>query len=75
MADTAKSAVEVEFSYFYGQESEQFTFLRIPKVIFTQEPFIALSWEARIIYSLMLERMGLSQKNGWFDDENRVFII
>lgn len=75
MADTAKSAVEVAFSYFYGQESEQFTFLRIPKVIFTQEPFTNLSWEARIIYSLMLERMGLSQKNGWFDDENRVFII
>ncbi len=75
MANTAKSAVEVEFSYFYGQESEQFTFLRIPKVIFTEEPFINLSWEARIIYSLMLERVGLSQKNGWFDEENKVYII
>lgn len=25
--------------YFYEHESEQFTFYRVPKVLFTEEPF------------------------------------
>ena len=28
-----------------------------------------------MLYGLLLDRMGLSMKNGWLDDENRVCII
>lgn len=65
----------MEFDYYYGQESEQFNFVRIPQVFFTDEKFSAMSCEAKILYGLMLNRMGLSKKNGWLDDRNRVFII
>ena len=63
------------YDYFYGAESEQFSFYRIPKVLFTEERFKAISAEAKVLYGLLLDRMSLSAKNGWQDKENRVYII
>ena len=63
------------YDYFYGAESEQFSFYRIPKVLFTEERFKAISAEAKVLYGLLLARMSLSAKNGWQDKENRVYII
>ena len=60
--------------YFYGDEAEQFTFYRIPKVLFTDPSYRRISSDAKILYGLMLDRMGLSVRNGWLDDYNRVFI-
>ncbi len=67
---------KIEFDYYYGAEAEQFTFIRVPKVLFTdKEHFGSLSNEAKLMYGLLLERMSLSRKNNWIDDENRVYII
>ena len=63
------------YDYFYGAESEQFSFYRIPKVLFTEERFRHISTEAKVLYGLLLDRMSLSAKNGWQDKENRVYII
>ena len=63
------------YDYFYGAESEQFSFYRIPKVLFTEERFRNISAEAKVLYGLLLDRMSLSAKNGWQDKENRVYII
>ena len=67
--------MSVRFEYFYGSQSEQFSFYRIPKVLFTDEAFADISVEAKVLYSFMLDRMSLSVKNCWFDDDNRVYII
>ena len=64
----------VQFRYFYGTESEMFTFYRIPKLLITDDYFKDVSNDAKILYGLMLDRMSLSLKNGWIDNENRVFI-
>ena len=63
------------FDYYYGNEAEQFTFLRVPKFLFTDKSFGSLSSDAKILYSLMLDRMALSVKSGWLDEKNRVYII
>ncbi len=63
------------FDYYYGNEAEQFSFLRVPKFLFTHKTFASMSCDAKILYSLMLDRMGLSVKNNWLDEENRVYII
>ncbi|WP_307255312.1 DUF6017 domain-containing protein [Moryella indoligenes] len=63
------------YDYFYGAEAEQFSFYRIPKVLFTEERFRNISAEAKVLYGLLLDRMSLSAKNGWLDKENRVYII
>ncbi len=63
------------FSYFYGQQAEQFSFYRIPKVLFTNPQFRYVSAEAKTLYGILLDRMNLSAKNGWQDEDGRVFII
>ena len=60
--------------YFYGDEAEQYTFYRIPKVLFTAPGYRRIFSDAKILYGLMLDHMGLSVRNGWLDDLNRVFI-
>ena len=52
------------YDYFCGAESEQFSFYRIPKVLFTEERFKSVSAEAKVLYSFLLDRMSLSAKNG-----------
>ena len=65
----------MEFNYYYGAEAEQFSFIRIPKVMLTEEKFSSLSLASKILYGVLLDRMSLSVKNGWLDEEQRVFII
>ena len=55
--------------YFYEHESELFTFYRVPKVLFTEEPFKNMNCEAKLLYGLLLDKMGLSRKSGWFDKQ------
>jgi hypothetical protein len=62
------------YGYYYGNEADQYTFYRLPKALFTNNRYKNLSDGAKILYGLMLDRMGLSVKNGWLDERNRVFI-
>ena len=66
---------KIQFDYFTGMEAEQYSFYRVPKVLFTEPCFKALSCEAKVLYGLMLDRMSLSIKNRWLDSEDRVYII
>ena len=63
------------FDYFYGAQAEQFSFYRVPKVLFTKEQFKQLSAEAKILYGIMLDKLNLSVKNKWVDEKGRVYII
>lgn len=66
---------EIQFDFFRGMEAEQYTFYRIPKMLFTAACFRSLSCEAKVLYGLLLDRMSLSLKNRWLDEEDRVYII
>ena len=61
--------------YFYGQTGELFSFYRIPKALFQEQRFQSLSTDAKTLYGILLDRMSLSAKNGWLDEQGRVFII
>lgn len=61
-------------SYFYGKEADQYSFYKIPKLLFTDEHFKKVSVEAKVLYGLMLDRMSLSMKNQWLDAEGRAYI-
>ena len=65
---------QVYFDYFYGEESEQFSYYRIPRLLVTGQQFKNLSTDAKLLYGLMLDRMGLSIKNHWYDHYGRVYI-
>lgn len=63
------------YDYFYGQQSEQFSFYRVPKILFSQDKFWNVSTDAKLLYGILLDRMNLSARNGWLDEAGRVYII
>lgn len=65
----------MDYEYFRVEESEQFSFFRIPKALFTEPEFKHLSTDAKLLYGILLDRLSLSRKNGWVDEEGYVFII
>ena len=60
--------------YFYGDEAEQFVYFRIPRQLITDPRFRCLSTDAKLLYGMLLDRMSLSVKNGWYDEDGRVYI-
>ena len=65
---------EIIFDYHYGMEAEQYAFYRIPKILMNDPRFAMVSMEAKLLYGMMLDRLDLSAKNGWRDEEGRVYI-
>ena len=67
-------ATQASFDYYYGNEAEQFYFFRIPRQLVKDRRFDRLSVDAKLLYGLLLDRMGLFIKNGWHDEAGRVYI-
>ena len=60
------------YDYYYGDESSQFSFYRIPRQLVTGQQFKKISTDAKLLYGLLLDRMGLSARNGWYDTEGMI---
>ena len=65
----------MEFDYFYEDQHLQFSFYRLPKILFTDMRFRNISTEGRVLYGLLLDRVFLSRENGWIDAAKRVYIV
>lgn len=63
------------FEYYYGKQADQYNFIKVPKLLVHDGAFTELSVDAKVLYGLLLDRMNLSMKNGWLDEQNRVYII
>lgn len=61
--------------YLYDVDEAQYSFVRVPKLLLQHEAYQRISSEAKLLYSLLLDRVGLSHKNGWRDKQNRIYII
>lgn len=64
----------VKYYYFYGDEVMQFSFFRIPRQLITHPRFKQVSTDSKLLYGMLLDRMGLSIKNEWYDSDGRVYI-
>ncbi len=67
--------MRMKFDYFYDEQSESYSFYRIPKLLFTDEMFETLTVEARVLYGLLLDRISLSRQHGWIDELGRVYVF
>lgn len=65
----------MKMNYFYGAQADQYNFIKIPKELVVGEGFSSLSVQAKILYGMLLDRMEMSYKNKWLDEENRVYIV
>jgi len=61
--------------YLYDVDEAQYSFVRVPKLLLQHEAYQRISSEAKLLYSLLLDRVSLSHKNGWKDKQNRIYII
>ena len=68
------SNVNLNLDYYYGTEEDRFNFYRVPKTLLTDPRYKSVSIEAKVLYGLLLDRVGLSIKNGWTDKEHHVYI-
>ena len=77
MAGEARNVMSgpLNLDYFYGIQADQFEYYRIPKLLITDKRYNGISSDAKILYGVLLDRMSLSLKNKWIDEQNRVFII
>jgi len=64
-----------EYDYYSGAESDQFRFLRIPKVFFEDSDYEDLGSDEKILYGFLHEQVDFSQKNGWVDEQGRTYVI
>lgn len=71
----SRKEVIMEFNYLYGKQAEQFNFVNIPKALIKEEAFSNVSLEAKMLYGLILERMGMYKKNNWQDEAGRVYVV
>ena len=63
-----------EFPYFYGNEADSYSFFIVPRILFKAKTFMNVSAEAKLLYSMLVDRMKLSAANDWRDEEGRVYI-
>ena len=63
------------FDYIEVNQSEQFSFIRIPRALITEDYFNSLSLQAKVLYGMLLDRMSKSFQNHWLDEEGKAFII
>jgi hypothetical protein len=64
----------MKFDFYYGEESEQYSFYSVPKMFFDNDKFKDLSAMSKLLYSFLLDRMSLSSRRNWIDDKNRAYI-
>ena len=63
------------FNYYRKLEAGQYSFIRIPKALMTEESFDSLSLQSKLLYGMLIDRMGSSCKNDWIDEENRIYVV
>ncbi|MBR4760325.1 MAG: replication initiator protein A [Lachnospiraceae bacterium] len=63
-----------ESTYIHSNEADQFIYIQVPLDLIVADCFAGLSGEAKILYGMLLNRTGLSVRNGWEDENGRVFI-
>jgi len=57
-----------------NSKNEQCRFCLFPKELFMNDKYKKMSNDAKVLYTLMLDRLGLSEKNDWVDKDGCIFI-
>ena len=65
-----------EIDYYKNNEILENSYYQIPQELFVNSLYKEkLNSDSKILYAFLLNRLSLSQKNHWFDELNRVYLI
>lgn len=70
-----KDKIYESIDFYYGNEVNECVFYMMPKVLFDSSLFKHLSANAKVLYTILLDRTSLSKKNNWQDERGRVYIV
>ena len=65
----------MKLDYHYGRQAFQYAMVEIPYLMFIDDAFDTLSIEAKVVYGMLLNRIKLADRNGWRDEEGRLYVI
>ena len=65
----------MKYPYFRSLEADRYSFYRVPKALIKVDLFEKMSGDAKLLYAVLLDRMNLSLKNGWQDENGNAYII
>lgn len=63
-----------KLEYHYKDDSQEMVFFKMPKILFFSDEFKEISMSAKLLYMLLLDRVSISIKNNWVDEDDKVFI-
>ena len=64
----------MKYPYFRGLEADRYSFYRVPKALIKVDLFEKMSGDAKLLYAVLLDRMNLSLKNGWQDEDGNAYM-
>lgn len=74
VSNTTLSLKELKFKAYKQDEPVEGSYFRLPKELFS-ETYKKLSLDAKILYSILLDRLELSRRNNWINEHGELFIF
>ena len=69
----------MEFDYYYGSQADQFSFIRIPRMLLTEDTFASLTLQSKMLYAAGHAESGLYEiatyKNGGFGKTIKYYLV
>lgn len=65
----------MNFIPYKANEYLENSFYQVPKELFINPYYVTLSLASKVLYGLLLDRLSLSQKHHWVDENYRIYLI
>ena len=65
----------MDFIHYKANEYLENVYYQIPKELFINPYYKNLNSDSKLLYSLLLDRLSISMKNNWIDEEGNIFLI
>ena len=65
----------MDFIPYKANEYLENTFYQVPKELFINPYYEKLNSDSKLLYALLLDRLSVSMKNEWIDEDGNIFLI
>lgn len=65
----------MDFIPYKANEYLENSFYQVPKELFTNPYYEKLNSDSILLYALLLDRLSVSRKHEWFDEDNNIYLI
>ena len=65
----------MDFIPYKANECLENIFYQIPKELFINPYYKNLSSDSKLLYALLLDRLSVSMKNEWIDEDGNIFLV